>query len=562
MDRLSALDAGFLYLETPDTPMHVGSLTIFTSAAAARDGVFERFREHTVARFDLLPSYRRRLEMTPLGLDHPVWVDEDNLDLDYHLRHLTLPRPGTMEQLRALVARLHAIPLDRTRPLWQYHLIEGLEGGGFAVYVKVHHADMDGVAAMATVDVIFDFATDPPPIHVFSNKISSGADRPDFLELLGTANANFLRQWLRFGRSLPKMARAVAKVGQNLPRDVRLLLKYARTTPRTLFNVAISNQRAYGTVSLSLSEAKTVGKARHATINDVVLSLCAGALRRYLSERQALPQAALLAAVPVSLRLPGDSRLNNQTVFTLCRLATDIPDALARLSMTCVASQGAKTLFAEIKDALTTELSLYGAPIVVTGLARLMAMTRAANVLPVMYNVVISNVPGPRKPIYCNGAPAQHYFPLSIPYHGCALNITVQSYLDNLEFGLTACRATVPDVQVIADYLGEEFGALKRACEAIDRPDAIEIIEIAAPAVSAHTPRVAAKRAATAKLIRRSWRGAPQDGQTELAPPPAVTKSGRSRARSPASATIDEPDANHLTQTAAPYAASKAGKMP
>ena len=186
--------------------------------------------------------------------------------------------------------------------------------------------------------------------------------------------------------------------------------------------------RAYGTVSLSLSEAKTVGKARHATINDVVLSLCAGALRRYLSERQALPQAALLAAVPVSLRLPGDSRLNNQTVFTLCRLATDIPDALARLSTTCVGSQGAKTLFAEVRDALTTELSLYGAPIVVTGLARLMAMTRAANVLPVMYNVVISNVPGPRKPIYCNGAPAQHYFPLSIPYHGCALNITVQSY--------------------------------------------------------------------------------------------------------------------------------------
>jgi WS/DGAT/MGAT family acyltransferase len=507
MDRLSALDAGFLYLETPDTPMHVGSLTIFASAAATRDKVFERFREHTAARLDLLPSYRRRLEMTPLGLDHPVWVDEDNLDLDYHLHQLTLPRPGTMEQLRALVARLHAIPLDRTRPLWQYHLIEGLEGGGFAVYVKVHHADMDGVAAMATVEVIFDFATDPPPIHVPSNKISSGADRPDFLELLGTANANFLRQWLRFGRSLPKMARAVAKVGQNLPRDVRLLLKYARTTPRTLFNVVISNQRAYGTVSLSLSEAKTVGKARHATINDVVLSLCAGALRRYLSERQALPQAALLAAVPVSLRLPGDSRLNNQTVFTLCRLATDIPDALARLSMTCVASQGAKTLFAEVRDALTTELSLYGAPIVMTGLAQLMAMTRAADVLPVMYNVAISNVPGPRKPIYCNGAPAQHYFPLSIPYHGCALNITVQSYLDNLEFGLTACRATVPDVQVIADYLGEEFEALKRACEAIDRPDAIEIIEIAAPAVSAHTPRVAAKRAATAKPIRRSWRG-------------------------------------------------------
>src|SRR5208283_4664249 len=207
MDRLSALDAGFLYLETPDTPMHVGSLTIFASAAAARDKVFERFREHTAARLDLLPSYRRRLEMTPLGLDHPVWVDEDNLDLDYHLHQLTLPRPGTMEQLRALVARLHAIPLDRTRPLWQYHLIEGLEGGGFAVYVKVHHADMDGVAFMATLDEMYDFSPDSTPAPSSRKAARSAPAPPDFAKMTATAVEDILRPGFRAARALPTLAR-------------------------------------------------------------------------------------------------------------------------------------------------------------------------------------------------------------------------------------------------------------------------------------------------------------------------------------------------------------------
>ncbi len=159
MKRLSALDALFLYMETPETPMHVASLTIFKPSGPQAD-LFERFRAHTAARLDLLPSYRRRLEPTPLGLDHPAWIVEDKVDLDYHIRHEALPKPGGMAELRALVGQLHAVPLDRKRPLWEYHFIEGLEDGSFAVYVKVHHSAMDGLAGMATLGVTFDLSPD------------------------------------------------------------------------------------------------------------------------------------------------------------------------------------------------------------------------------------------------------------------------------------------------------------------------------------------------------------------------------------------------------------------
>src|SRR5208282_1417544 len=155
--RLSFADAVFLYAKTPETPMHVGSVTIFKRATQGND-LFARFREHVASRFDLLPSSRRRLELTPLGIDHPAWVIEDNLDLDYHVRHAALPKPGGMDELRALIGRLHPIPLDRSRPLWEYHFIEGLDDGGFAVYVKVHHSTMGGLAGMATLGVTYDFA--------------------------------------------------------------------------------------------------------------------------------------------------------------------------------------------------------------------------------------------------------------------------------------------------------------------------------------------------------------------------------------------------------------------
>jgi WS/DGAT/MGAT family acyltransferase len=484
MKRLSFVDALFLYMETPETPMHIASVTIF-KPVSPRDDFFARFREHIAARLDLLPSYRRRLEPTPLGIDHPAWVIEDKLDLDFHIRHETLPKPGGMEELRALIGQLHAVALDRSRPLWEYHFIEGLEGGAFAVYSKVHHSAMDGLAGMATLGVIFDFAPSAEHETLPQRIVPPDVEPSDFIELTSTAVGDFIRQGWRAVTSLPGVVRALTKVTPNFGRDARFLFSYVKDMPRTPFNAAISGHRVYATASLPLPEVKALAKSRGVTINDVVLALCAGALRRYLAEHAALPEKALTAGVPVSTRPLGDAKLNVQVFFTLSRLPTDVAEPLPRLAAAQTAGQEAKNLFSDMRDLVTTDISILGAPLVVTGLARLWAGGRAYNVRP-FFNVIVSNVPGPRQTMYCVGAPATHYFPVSIPYHGCALNMTVHSYLDQLEFGLVACSETVPDAQRIADYIAEDFAAMRKA----DAELSVETIA-AAPAAAppaAHMP--------------------------------------------------------------------------
>ncbi len=491
MKRLSFLDALFLYMETPETPMHVASVTIF-KPESPDGGYFARFREHVAARLDLLPSYRRRLETTPLGLDQPAWVVEDKVDIDYHIRRSALPKPGGMAELRALVARLHAVPLDRSRPLWEYHFIEGLEDGGFAVYIKVHHSTMDGLAGMATLGVTYDFA--PGAEHEIppQRMVPPDAEPADFIEMTSTAVGDFVRQGWRALTGLPGFARSLAKAAPHFGRDARFLYRYVKEMPRTPFNVMISGHRVYATSSLPLAEVKALALSRRVKVNDIVLALCAGALRRYLAGRGALPEKALTAGVPASLRPIGDASLNNQVVFTLSRLPTDVADPLPRLAAAKAAGQEAKNLFADMRDLVTTDVSILGAPLVATGVARLWAGARASNYVWPFFSVVVSNVPGPRQPMYCVGAPATHYFPVSIPYHGCALNITVQSYLDQLDFGLVACSQTVPDAQRIADFIVEDFAEMLKADAALGHADSVETIAVARAAalVAAQEPIV------------------------------------------------------------------------
>jgi WS/DGAT/MGAT family acyltransferase len=474
MKRLSLLDALFLYMETPETPMHVASVTVF-KPSSPRDDFFARFREHVAARLDLLPAYRRRLEPTPFGIDHPVWVVEDKVDLDHHIRHAALPKPSGMAELRALIGQLHAVPLDRSRPLWEYHFIEGLEDGGFAVYIKVHHSTMDGIAGMATLGITYDFA--PGAEQSLPTRIVPPDVEPsDFIELTSTAVGDFIRQGWRAAKSLPGVVRALTKVAPHFSRDARFLYSYVKDMPRTPFNKVISGYRVYATSSLPLPEVRALAKSRSVTINDVVLALCAGALRRYLIEHVALPQKPLTAGVPVSVRPLGNAQLNNQVMFTLSRLPTDVAEPLPRLAAAQAAGQEAKNLFADLRDLVTTDVSILGAPLVVMGLTRLWAGARAANYFWPFFNTAISNVPGPRQTMYCVGAPATHFFPVSIPYHGCALNITVQSYLDQLDFGLVACSETVPDAQRIADFIVEDFAAMRKADANLSQREAVETI--------------------------------------------------------------------------------------
>ncbi len=240
------------------------------------------------------------------------------------------------------------------------------------------------------------------------------------------------------------------------------------------------------------------------------MALCAGALRRYLVEHAALPDKGLAVGMPASIRPAGNAQLNNQVVFTLSRLPTDVAEPLPRLAAAQAAGQEAKNLFADMRDLLTTDISIVAAPLVVMGLTRLWAAARGANYLWPFFNLVISNVPGPRQPLYCVGAPATHYFPISIPYHGCALNVTVQSYLDQLDFGLIACRETVPDAQRIADFIVEDFAALKAAAAELMKPDVVGKIAVA----------LGTKPAEMAKPVRLGEPRPPEASASASAPKP------------------------------------------
>jgi diacylglycerol O-acyltransferase len=349
---------------------------------------------------------------------------------------------------------------------------------------------MDGLAGTATLGVTYDFAPGAVMERLPERIVTPDEELSDFIELTSTAVGDFIRQGWRAVKSLPGVARALTEAAPNFGRDARFLFRYAKDMPRTPFNKVISGHRVFATSSLPLREVKAFAKSRGVTINDVVLALSAGALRRYLAEHGALPKKPLTAGLPVSVRPPGNAQLNNQVLFTVSRLPTDVAEPLSRLAAAKAAGQEAKNLFADTRNLVTTDISILGAPLLAMGLTRLWVGARAANYLSPFFNVAISNVPGPRQTMYCVGAPATHYFPVSIPYHGCALNITVQSYLDQLDFGLVACSETVPDAQRIANFLVEDFAAMRKAGAELSEPGAIEAITVerTAASLAAHKP--------------------------------------------------------------------------
>ena len=331
MKALSGLDSLFLHLETPETPMHVGSLHV-CDLPEGYDGDFCADMKRQIAqRMHLAPLFRRRLRTLPLAIANPVWVDDGPVDLDYHVRRERLPRPGTPAQLEACVGRLHARPLDRSRPLWEAHVVEGLATGEVALYVKVHHAVLDGASGVALADVLLDRAPVPravprPP------RGRRAADAPGLAALAGAALSHDVAQYAKFVRHLPDLVTAVAGIvrGQRSPDPARPRRGLV-FGPRTPLNVAITAERTFATVSIALDEAKAVAQAFEATLNDVVLAVCSGALRSYLSEHGGIPEEPLVAGMPFSLRQAGDNAYSTQATMTLVSLATDIADTVERL---------------------------------------------------------------------------------------------------------------------------------------------------------------------------------------------------------------------------------------
>ncbi len=462
MKPLSGLDAAFLHLETPETPMHVGSLHLLRVPARARAGFADRVRAHVEERLHLVPVFTRRIAALPFDLASPVWVADREVDLDWHVRRVKLPKPGTRAQLESLVARLHAGLLDRERPLWQFHLVEGLESGEVAWYVKIHHATLDGAAGVKLAEALLDASPRGRPVAPAPRRLE---EAPGVADLLGAAIAKSVAEYGKFLRTLPDAARlvtdglaAVASLGES-PKGRRRGLPIGPATP---FNVPIGAARAFATASIPLGEVKAIAKRHDAKVNDVVLALVSGAARAWLAGKRALPEAPLVAAMPVSLRAEGDSLYTTRATMVLANLATHIADPRARLEAIRSSAGNAKALTLRARSIIPMDLPAIGVPWVLSGIARAYGYAQAVKAFPPLANLVVSNVPGPQAPLYLAGARVLSWWPVSIVEHGLGLNVTVESYCGSLDFGLVAAREAMPDVRKLAAALYDAHEEIKK----------------------------------------------------------------------------------------------------
>jgi len=512
MDHLSGLDASFLYLETPETPMHVGGLNILELPPGYSGNFVDDVRRHIESRLHLASVFQRKLVNMPFDLANPVWVAEDDIDLEYHIRSTVLPAPGNRSQLERLVGRLHSSLLDRSRPLWEFYVIEGLatpEGSPagtrhVAFYSKVHHAALDGMGGIALANAILDIT--PEPRAVKPAKVRRHDLDTYGVAELGLAGArNTLSQVSKLVRSVPRAARLALqawRAREELAGDGDSSAQ-GWFAPRTPLNVNITNQRSFASLSLPLKEIKAIGQANGATINDVVLAICSGALRDYLADHGCVPESPLLAAVPISLREEGNTDLNNQASMIRISLASTIADPLARLAGIVEASRRAKLLAGRFKSVIPTDFPSLGAPWLLSGAAALFGRSRIANRMAPLANVAISNVPGPKFPLYLCGARMLTYYPVSIAVHTMALNITVQSYNGSLDFGLTACRKAMPDPADLAAQMRAAHKALLRLSMPAAIADATPPIPAPPQAQAPARPTKVARNASSHSRRRR-----------------------------------------------------------
>jgi diacylglycerol O-acyltransferase len=471
MKHLSGVDSAFLHLESPEMPMHIGSLNVLDLPDGYAGDFYEDTKAHILGRMHLAELFTRKLALMPLDLSNPVWVEDEDIDLDYHIRHISLPKPGSNRQLQQYVARLHSSLLDRSRPLWEFFVIDGLKSGQVALYSKVHHAGIDGQAGVAVAKAIFDLEAmgrviKPPRPRARQHEYQLG-----IAELLGAAVRNTLNQSVGLVRSLPLIANSAKSVlipakGPNGKRDWSLPKDFRLFAPRTSLNVAITNQRTFAGRTVPLAEVKFIAKALGVSLNDVVMATAAGALRTYLKDNNELPAKSLSAAVPVSLRQEGDDSSNNQVSMVTMSLATDVRDRFERIQKIRESSVNTKQMMGRFKAAIPTDFPLPAAPWLMSAVASLFSRSRLANVMPPLANLVISNVAGIPVQLYFAGAKVVSYYPVSIPAHSMALNVTVQSYNGRLDYGLIACRRAMPDVNQLADDLLAEHRLLFELAQA------------------------------------------------------------------------------------------------
>jgi diacylglycerol O-acyltransferase / wax synthase len=466
VQRLTGMDATFLYLETPNAHMHVAGTYIYDPSTAPEGFDYDTIRAEIERRLHLLPPYRRRLVEIPFQLHHPLWIEDPDFDLDYHLRRIAVPPPGGRKELNELAADIHARPLDRSKPLWEFWIVEGLEDGNVAVVAKTHHAAIDGASGVDITVNLLDLTPEPPEIPPPDEPWKP--DRiPSDPELVGYAINSLARQPI----AAAKAVRRTVEAGLNIRRRNRepdvTPPPAPFSAPRTSINAPITPHRSFGTADVPLDDVKAVRKALGGTVNDVVLALCAGALRSYLDRQGEHPDRPLVAMCPISIRNEDQKgAMGNQVSSMLVSLATDVDDPVERLRTIQGGTRTAKDQAGAIGADTLSNWAEFAAPAVAARAARLYSNMRVASRHRPIFNVTISNVPGPQVPIYMNGAQLVAWYPMGPIADGSGLNMTVMSYLGTIHFGLVACADTVHDVQSIADGVNDALKDLLAAAEA------------------------------------------------------------------------------------------------
>ena len=463
MRRLRGQDAAFWYGETASWHMHVGAVcTVDTSAAP--DFSFDRVRELLIERIHLIPQFRWRAVETPLHIDRPVWVEDDEFDIDFHIRRVSVPSPGSDVELRNLTGQLMSYQLNRKRPLWEIWFIDGLHGDRVAMLLKTHHAIIDGVSGAGLAEILFDITPEPRHVEPGPPPDSAGPEVSGWEMFVRGVYHSLVGGPVR----TTKLAITAARQGAAIPSQLRMPDRPPMPivdSPRVLWSGDVTPHRSWAAVRVELGRVKAVKNAAGVKINDVVLSLCAGAMRRHLVERDALPDRPLVVSVPVSLRTEHDaSEVGSKVGNMFVAVATNIEDPLERLNTIFANTKSAK----EIQQASSAR-SLIGIteamPPAFIGLAARAASSwgLGLGIGATPINAVVSNVPGPAIPLYVAGGLMESMIPLGPLLLGVGLNITVFSYLGSMDFGLQTCPELIPEIDELAAAIPAELTALEQA---------------------------------------------------------------------------------------------------
>ena len=499
MERLSGMDASFLYLETAAGHMQIALVGIY-DVSTMRDGYsFDRFKQHMADRLQIVPPFRRRLVEVPFQFHHPVWIEDPDFELDRHVRRVTCPSPGGRRELAEVAAEIASVPLDRSQPLWEAWVIEGLKHDRVGLVIKVHHSAIDGAGGADLMTALYDLSPDaepPPQAELQTERV------PNEVELLSYAAMSKLRRARGVVPLLGRTIGSATTLVRNILDDGSKHGAVPLSAPRTPFNHSIGPDRSVAFARLPLDKTKEIKEALGVKVNDVVLEVCSATLRRYLELHDALPDDPLLAVCPVSVRIDEDAAGGNKVSAMFASLATNLPDPAARLETIRQSTEGAKEDHNAIGASTLTEWAEWAAPRTFGLASRLYSSMNLANNHRPIHNLVISNVPGPPFPLYLAGAELVAAYPMGPIMDGAGLNITVLSYRDHIDIGFLADAELVPDIWEVAAQVRPAFDELLELAGSIDPT----ITKPPAPVTRTATPPTASTSAPSARRKTRRAR--------------------------------------------------------